>query len=127
MSDEEIQKQFESNDPPQGLDRDTIAYREIFKVLAKEPGVKLRADFAESIVRNIVVRKKRETRRDMIWLSFGVVFLLIGLIVTSVVAGLKFELGFLQEMSGLLIFGAAIILLFNWIEKRTFSKRSTNA
>lgn len=127
MSDEEIQKQFESNDPPQGLDRDTIAYREIFKVLAKEPGVKLRADFAESIVRNIVVRKKRETRRDMIWLSFGVVFLLIGLIVTSVVAGLKFELGFLQEMSGLLIFGAALILFFNWIEKRTFSKRSTNA
>ena len=127
MSDEEIQKQFESNDPPQGLDRDTIAYREIFKVLAKEPGVKLRADFAESIVRNIIVRKKRETRRDMIWLSFGVVFLLIGLIVTSVVAGLKFELGFLQEMSGLLIFGAALILFFNWIEKRTFSKRSTNA
>lgn len=126
MSDEEIQKQFESNNPPRGLDRDTIAYHSIFSVVAKEPSVKLRADFAESIVRKIVVRKKREAKRDMIWLSFGVVFLLIGLIVTAAVAGLKFELGFLQEMFSLLIFGVAMVLLFNWVERRTFSRRTSN-
>ncbi|HEY0742834.1 MAG TPA: hypothetical protein VGD40_15295 [Chryseosolibacter sp.] len=126
MSDEELQKQFESNNPPTGSDRDTIAYREIFRVVAKEPSVTLRSNFAESIVRKILAKKKRESRRDMIWLSFGVVFLLIGLIVTAVVAGLKFELGFLREISGLLIFGVAVILLFNWIERRAFSKPSSN-
>lgn len=125
MSDEEIQKQFETNDPPKGTDRDTLAYREIFRVVSKEPALKIKTDFAGSVVKKIVVRKKREARRDMIWLSFGVVFLLTGLFVTAAFAGLKFDV-FSGEIFGLFIFGVAITLAFNWIEKRALPKPTSN-
>lgn len=126
MSDEEIQKRFESGLPVEGNDRDIVFYREVFRIAGKEPRTKVGNAFAESVVKKIVVKKKREARRDIIWLSFGVVFLLIGLVVTAAIAGLQFELGFLKEMSGyagVFIFGVAVIIAFNWLEKKTLSKK----
>jgi hypothetical protein len=126
MSDEEIQKRFESNLPLAGNDRDVDSYREIFRIVSKEPKVKINNSFADGIVKKIMAMKKREARRDMIWLSFGVVFLLIGLVVTAAFAGLQFQLGFLKEMSGyagVFVFGVAVIIAFNWLEKKTLSKK----
>ncbi len=123
MSEEELQKQFETTTPPQGTDPDVAAYRKIFAALGKEPKLTISSDFAGAVVKRIVTKKKREARRDFFWLTFGVVFLLVGLIVTAVVAGLRFELGFLKEMSGILIFSAAMILGFNWLEKKTLAKK----
>lgn len=126
MSDEEIQKNFESNLPLDENDRDVASYRILFKILSREPAMRLSNSFAERVVKRIVAQKKREARRDMIWLSFGVVFLLVGLIVTAAFAGLQLELGFLKEMSGyagIFIFGIAVILAFNWLEKKTLSKK----
>jgi hypothetical protein len=125
MSDEEIQKHFESNLPIEGRNRDADSYRELFRIVSKEPKLKINNAFAEGVVKKIVAKKKREARRDMIWLSFGVVFLLVGLIVTAAFAGLQSQLGFLKDMSGyagVFIFGLAVILAFNWLEKKILSK-----
>jgi uncharacterized YccA/Bax inhibitor family protein len=126
MSDEEIQKSFESNLPLDDNSQDVASYRKIFEIVSKEPVVKISNSFAEGVVKKIVVQKKREARRDIIWLTFGVVFLLVGLVVTAAFAGLQLELGFLKEMSGfvgIFVFGIVVILAFNWIEKRTLSKK----
>lgn len=125
MSDEEIQKNFESGNPSRLSEADQAAYRVVFGAISKEPLAKISDLFAERVVKKIVAQKKRETRRDFVWLSFGIVFLVVGLIVTAAFAGLRLELGFLKEISGyagVFIFGVVIILAFNWIEKKTLSK-----
>jgi hypothetical protein len=126
MSDEEIQKSLDSNLPLDENDRDVAAYRKIFAVVSKEPSLKITNSLAERVINKIVAQKKREARRDIVWLSFGVVFLLVGLIVTAAFAGLQFQLGFLKDMSGyagIFVFGIVVILAFNWIEKKTLSKK----
>ena len=126
MSDEEIQKRFDSGLPPASEDRDVAAYREIFRAISKEPALKISSTFAEGVVKKIMTQKKREARRDMIWLSFGVAFLLIGLMVTGAFAGLQSQLGFLRDISGfagIFIFGTVVIFAFNWLEKKLISKQ----
>jgi hypothetical protein len=125
MSDEEIQKRFESGDFSVGSESDRASYRAVFRAISREPVTNVSDSFAERIVKKIVAQQKREARRDFIWLTFGVVFLLVGLIVTAALAGLKFELGFLEEMSGyagVFIFGIATIIGFSWMEKRILAK-----
>jgi hypothetical protein len=125
MSDEEIQRNFESGDTSRLSEADQAAYRVVFGAISKEPLAKISDSFAERVVKKIITQKKREARRDFMWLSFGIIFLLVGLIVTAGLAGLRFELGFLKEMSGyagVFIFGIAIIIAFSWIEKKTLSK-----
>jgi hypothetical protein len=123
--DEELQKRIERGDSFQN-DLDAIAYQKIFSVIGKEPRISLPQNFAERISSIILIKKKKEARRDFLWLSFGVVFLLIGLIVTAALAGLTLQLGFLLEISGyagVFVFGVAMIILFNILEKRTISNR----
>jgi hypothetical protein len=124
MSEDEIQRQFDSGIAPGSNDADTIAYKEVFRVLEKEPRIKISGDFASRVLQKIVARQQREARRDMIWLTFGVTFLVIGLIVTAVVAGLRFQFGLPKEMYGIIVFSAAVIVIFNWIEKKTLVKRA---
>lgn len=125
MSDEELQKLFDSNQQPEANGGDVTAYRKVFKAISKEPSLKIASGFAESVVKRIVAKKKREARRDFIWLSFGVVFLVIGLIVTAAVAGLQFDFGFLNDMSGyagIFTFAIVVILVFNVIERKLLFK-----
>lgn len=125
MSDEELQKLFDSNQQPEANGGDVTAYRKVFKAISKEPSLKIGSGFAESVVKRIVAKKKREARRDFIWLSFGVVFLVIGLIVTAAVAGLQFDFGFLNDMSGyagIFTFAIVVILVFNVIERKLLFK-----
>lgn len=125
MSDEEIQKLFDSNQQPEGDGGDVAAYQKVFRAISKEPSIKIGSTFAETVVKKIVAQKKREARRDFIWLSFGVVFLITGLIVTAVVAGLQLELGFLKDMSGyagIFSFAIVVIFAFNAIERKLLSK-----
>jgi hypothetical protein len=125
---EELQKSVEANQDLISGNPDAAAYREVFRILSKEPKSALGNSFADKLVKKIAAQKKREARRDLIWLSFGVVFLLAGLIVTALFAGLTLELGFLKEMSGyagVFIFGAAMIVAFNWFEKRILPKSSS--
>lgn len=125
MSDEEIQKKFEAGDEPQISGLDHASYTVVFRAISKEPRLKISDSFAERVVKKIVAQRRREARRDFIWLSFGVVFLVVGLLVTAALAGLRLELGFLKEMSGyagVFVFGVVLILAFNWIEKRALPK-----
>jgi hypothetical protein len=123
--DEELQKKIEQGDSFQN-DLDAVVYRKIFDALGAEPKVSLPKGFADRISSMIVVRKKKEARRDFLWLSFGVVFLIVGLIITAALAGLKMQLGFLLEISayaGVFVFGVGMIALFNLLEKRTILNR----
>jgi hypothetical protein len=125
MSDEEIQKRFEAGDVSQLSDRERTSYSAVFRAISKEPSLRISDSFAEQILKKIVAQRKREARRDFIWLSVGIVFLVIGLIVTAALSGLRFELGFLKEMSGyagVFVFAIVLILAFNWIEKRALPK-----
>lgn len=120
MSEEEIQNAFESGQPS-ASDLDSRAYRAVFRSISKEPGLKISDSFAERVMKKIMIKKRREARRDFLWLSFGVLFLMIGLVVTAVIAGLRFQLGFLREMSGyagVFVFGIVVILVFSWLEKK---------
>ena len=126
MSDEELQNLFDLAQQPDGDERDVAAYRKVFKAISKEPSLKIQTGFAGRVVMKIVAKKKREARRDLIWLSFGVVFLVTGLVVTTMVAGLQFQLGFLKDISsyaGIFIFATVIILGFNSIERKMVSKK----
>ncbi|HEY0651625.1 MAG TPA: hypothetical protein VGD65_00810 [Chryseosolibacter sp.] len=127
MSDEEIQKKFEADMFTSVRDSEHRAYGIVFRALSQSPTVKISDTFAERVVKKIVAQRKREARRDFIWLMLGVVFLMVGLIVTASIAGLQFELGFLKEMShygGIFIFGIIVILAFSWIEKKALPKTS---
>lgn len=104
---------------------DSDAYRRLFNVIGKQPKIQLSRNFVDGVVQRIEAKRKRESRRDLIWLGFGVLFLIIGLALTAILAGLQFHLGFLLEMSayaGVFIFGSVMIVLFNWLEKRTLEK-----
>jgi hypothetical protein len=120
--DEGLQRDFDANQIPVSNDPDVLAYKAVFNALEKEPRLNFSSAFAERIVGKIIAQRKREARRDLIWLTFGVTFLVIGLVVTAVLAGLRLEMGFLKDISaftGIFIFGAAGIVAFNWLEKKT--------
>lgn len=118
---EELQSKVESQLDVPASNIEELAYQHVFRALTKEPKLDLPIHFADMILKKIVDKKKREARRDFFWLAFGVAFLLVGLIVTAAVAGLTLQLGFLKDISGyagVLVFGATLIVLFNWVEKR---------
>ena len=122
---EDLQKRIEVNASSDLRSVDERAYRTVFRALNREPKVNVRRNIAEAVVAKLILRKKREARRDFIWLTFGVVFLSIGLIVTVVLAGLQLQLGFLKDISayaGVFVFGVILILAFNFFEKRTLLK-----
>jgi divalent metal cation (Fe/Co/Zn/Cd) transporter len=122
---EDLQKRIEQGDHVEN-DLDAAAYSKLFSVIGNEPSINLSKNFAERISSMILLKKKKEARRDFLWLSFGVVFLVVGLIVTAALAGLTMQLGFLLEISayaGVFIFGIVMIIAFNWLEKRTISNR----
>ena len=125
MTDEEIQEILENGRNAGLTGGEDISYRAVFNALSKAPEIKISPSFADRLVDKILARQKRESRRDLIWLSVGVVFLVAGRVSTAAGAGLRFPLGFLKEISGLagvFVFGTAIIVAFNWLEKKAISK-----
>ena len=124
QKDEELQDRIE-NGTYAGMELDAQAYRKLFSVIGQEPVVKLSKNFADRVSAKLVAARKRESKRDLVWLSFGVLFLLVGLIVTAALSGLQLQLGFLKEMSpyaGVFIFGILVIIAFNFVEKRAIPK-----
>lgn len=119
--DDELQRAFEKGADIPGEDLNVRAYREIFSSLSKQPDVAVPMSFADRVMRKVIEKKKQSDSRDFIWFGVGIFFLLICFVVAIAMSGATFNLGFLRDMSGyagLFVFGVAMIIVFNWADKR---------
>lgn len=126
MSEEEIQHRLEAGDKITGSDVD--AYRKVFDALKREPDFRLPINFADSVMNRIT--SKQESRSEYFVIAGGVLFFIIAAIVTYAlmdftlsadVFKLQADVGayqFVKNYSGLFIFGAAFIILLQWVDKR---------
>jgi hypothetical protein len=126
---EDLQKNIEAGQSPEGDELDIKAYQRVFSALKNEPETKLSHDFSERIVFRIKEKQKRDASRDMFWLVAGIFFLVITFIVAIVMTGFKPDFGFLNDISGytgVFVFGAAFIGMLSWLDKRLISHRRIN-
>ena len=126
VSEEEIQKSLERGEVPKGDDADVRAYREVFRVLKKDPGYPLSDSFAASVV--AMAKRSRQARdsRDYFWFAAGIFVLAIAALVTILYTGFRFDFGFLKAMSdykGLAVFGLVFVIFLNWLDKRLVRDR----
>jgi hypothetical protein len=122
---EELQKNMEAGKPALGDDLDIRAYEAVFRVLKKDPSYKLSHNFSRDLIRRIQAEQAKDSSRDFIWFGIGLFFLVISFIVAIVISlafiGFKPSFGFLAEVSaykGLILVGAALVILFNRLEKK---------
>lgn len=122
---EELQNNIEAGRPTAADDADAKAYRQVFRALSAPPKTSLPANFADRIVARIEEKRKRESKKDMIWFASGIGVMILVFAATILYTGFQFDLGFLNDMSGyfgLFIFGAAFILLLNILDKKLVIK-----
>lgn len=122
---EELQNNIEAGRPTGADDADVKAYREVFRALSMPPETSLSSNFADRIVARIEEKRKRESKKDAIWFASGIGVMILALVATILYTGFKFDLGFLNDMSGyagLFIFGVAFIALLNILDKRLVIK-----
>lgn len=122
--DEEIQKQVEL-----GLSESKTpahdTYQKIFDALKQEPDYDLPVYFADRVVNRIIQQREEKTRRDHLWLITGLigifVVFIITLILTLTMTSVTLQFGFLAhllEYKWLLLTGAILVTVFNWLDKR---------
>jgi hypothetical protein len=125
IKDDELQQKIENGEFPIGNELDVRAYQEVFHALSKEPALNLSASFADKIVSKVIEKKKHSEARDFLWFGIGLFFLLITFVVALVMTAPNLHLGFLKNMSGyagLFVFGVAILIAFNWMDRRIIRK-----
>ena len=119
-ADEILQEQIEAGHIEHGSDGK--AYQIVFSALNSETSDALPPSFINSVVDRIVhANAQKAMRRDYIWLAIGLLGFIIAAIISVVITGFNFNVGafkFVANYGGLIIFGAVIILLLLWIEKR---------
>lgn len=125
-TDEELQRQIEKGDfSSQGID--AHAYQKVFGALKREPEYRLPLYFADRVIDLVEEKTKaKESALDKFWMGLALFAFLIGLIITFAITGFKLSVGaflFISGYQGLVIFGAAFILLLNWIEKKIVKAR----
>jgi hypothetical protein len=126
-NEENLQNQMESGKPASGLD--AHAYQIVFNELRKEPTYSLSADFAQNVVNKIVFAdQKKESKSDLFFLSFGIFFIAVALVVAVALTSFKLDFGifsFISGYKGLLLFAAAFIAFLNWLDKRLIGKQTS--
>lgn len=122
---EALQNNIEAGWPTNADDADVKAYREVFRALGTPPEASLPNNFADRIVARIEEKRKRESKKDVIWFASGIAVMVLVFVATILYTGFKFDLGFLNDMSGyagLFIFGVAFVLLLNILDKKLVTK-----
>lgn len=122
---EELQNNIEAGRPTGADDADVKAYREVFRALSTLPETSLPNNFADRIVARIEEKRKRESKKDVIWFASGIGVMVLVFVATILYTGFQFDLGFLNDMSGyagLFIFGVAFILILNILDKKLVIK-----
>lgn len=125
LYEEELQNNIERG-LPGGDELDSKAYREVFRVLKKDPGHAVQSRFAENVIARIVAREKKEQSRDYLLFFSGLFVLLVAAGATIVVTGFRLDFGFLRSMAdykGLAVFGVLFIGFLNWLDKRLIREK----
>ena len=100
---------------------DRKAYQVLFEALKKPVDYSLSPGFTDQVLTRIVEKKKKESVRDLVWLTAGVFLLVVSFVVALVMTDFTLSLGFLKGMSsyaGVFLFGILFIGLLNWIDHR---------
>ena len=119
-NEEELQRKAEAGAAFNTGNADERAYQQVFKSLKKEPDFVLPSTFADSVLRK--VRTERSSLAgEYVWLSLGVIIMLLGLILAFAYAGLKIDLSLFRAaagMKGIFAFGIVFIGFLHWVDKR---------
>lgn len=121
--DEELQHSMEKN-LVNCSDKDSRAYRVVFDALQLEPEFRLSSKFSDSVIQRL---EASEGRSQYFWLALGFIGFVIAAVVAVVLTDFSPDFGFLKHISkftGLFIFGAAFIVLLQWIDKKLFHGKS---
>lgn len=128
---EELQKDLEDGRiSDKGEPLDVKAYQQVFQAIQKPPSYRLPNDFARRVVARMNEQQQSRFSSDYLWFALGMLFLATAFVATIMITGFKVDLGFLKTMehySGLAIFGAAFIVLLNWLDKRLLKNREVEA
>jgi|GEM_PF-706314 len=126
MSEEELQHRLEAGENITG--KDAAAYRKVFDALEREPDFRLPVNFADAVMGRI--ESKQESRKEYFLIGGGVLFFAIATVVTYFMTDFKLSLDtfrlqtdfsafqFVKNYAGLFIFGATLLLLLQWLDKR---------
>lgn len=129
---EKLQNDLQSGLNPTGDELDVRAYREVFRVLEKEPEPALSAQFSQAVIARIASRQRQRDVKDYVWFAAGIVFLALSFLIAFLFTGFRFDfdLGFLKGMAeykGLVIFGVVFIAFLNWLDKKLVAQRRWSA
>lgn len=127
IEDEELQSNIERGLAPNNTQGPERIYQVIFNALKKDPMSSLPVDFAEGVVKKIqAARDKKASRWDMVWLIFGGVSFIVAALVAAVITGFRPDPGvftFFSNYSGLIIFGAILVVILQVLERQLISKQ----
>jgi len=123
--DEELQKCIEEGRNPPVDDLDAKGYHRVFKALREEPEYLLSDDFAGKVLNAIEAREIKYTSREYFWFATGILSLLI--VFAMAIFLTDFEIsslvfGGLTTHKWLLLFGAGIIGILHWLDRRVINK-----
>lgn len=118
INDDELQRIVEEGNSKPSDDKDILAYQRLFSVLNERPEHRS-SGIEEAIISRIETSRKRSTLRDYVWLSLGIVFLiLIGLIAVAA-SGITFSLsGWQRTILALGTCAGVVIVLINAAERK---------
>ena len=122
-SDEELQGKIEKGHSADSSP-DARAYQRIFETLKKEPYC-VPAHFADRIV-SLVEARGSSLSKDYFWFGLGLFLFVVATIVAIVLTDFRLNFGafkFISGYSGLLVFGAAFILLIQYLDKQLIKNK----
>lgn len=109
---------------------DNRAYQIVFNGVSKKPDISLSHGFTNNVIKKIQqLKEERSLRKDFIWLGIGLFAFFIATIISISITGFKFDFGtfgFINSYGGLLLFGAALIMGLQWLDKKLLVNNPTD-
>ena len=126
-NDEYLQEQFEAGKKDESLD--SMAYQKVFEALRKDSGPSLSPTFADNVLQ--LIQHKQSSRVSGLTLFLAIIggLFSIGVFAAAIIlTGFKVQLGFLEglgQFKGVFLFGAAFIILLNWVDKLMMRRKAS--
>jgi hypothetical protein len=131
LYEEELQKALENGRVPlQAEPLDVKAYRQVFRALKKEPSYHLPDNFAHQVAAQINEQQQSRSLFDDLWIALGLLFLAIAFVAAIIITGVTINFGFLNTLAdykGLVVFGAVLLVLLNWLDHKLLKSKRAEA